>query len=66
MFGGVRAPVPTDGPFDFARAYIDNNPIPLIPVYTGRRAWPGPRPLPPFRLLHLLVASKNQGLPRKG
>jgi len=29
----------TDGPFDFARAYIDNNPIPLIPVYTGRRAW---------------------------
>eukprot|EP00667_Euglena_gracilis_P003975 EG_transcript_3988 len=30
---------PAKGPFDFAAAYVVSDPIPLVPVYTGRRMW---------------------------
>eukprot|EP00668_Euglena_longa_P001844 GGOE01002164.1.p1 GENE.GGOE01002164.1~~GGOE01002164.1.p1 ORF type:complete len:644 (+),score=192.42 GGOE01002164.1:276-1934(+) len=30
---------PSDSPFDFTRAYANPNPIPVIPLYDGRRMW---------------------------
>lgn len=41
---------PKKGPFDFAAAYMVSDPIPLVPLYLGRRMW---------RIYSLLAPSLN-------